>query len=157
MKEVQTYTFLDPGSNVSFGTHNKLKRYARYAYYRDLLEQHRSDIRKTWNIMNSVIYRTRNKSSIPDTFMINNKRESNKEIIADSFCQYFTNIGKQFADAITPSKHSFESYLKSERNPHSMFLDPTDPSEISKIIKSFKMEKSTDHLPPANNYLPPAK
>ena len=26
--------------------HNKLKRYARYSYYRDLLEQHRSDIRK---------------------------------------------------------------------------------------------------------------
>ena len=87
--------------------HNKLKRYARYSYYRDLLEQHRSDIRKTWNIMNSVIGRTRNKSSIPDTFMINNKIESNKQIIAHSFCQYFTNVGKQFADAITPSKHSF--------------------------------------------------
>ena len=40
--------------------------------------------------------------------MINNKSESNKQIIADSFCQYFTNIGKQFADAITPPKHSFE-------------------------------------------------
>ena len=38
--------------------HNKLKRYARYSYYRDLLEKHRSDIRKTLNIMNSVIGRT---------------------------------------------------------------------------------------------------
>ena len=125
--------------------HNKLKRYARYSYYRDLLEKHRSDIRKTWNITNSVIGRTRNKSSIPDTFMINNKSESNKQIIADSFCQYFTNIGKQFADAIAPPKQSFESYLKLERNSHSMFLNPTDPSEISKIIKSFKMKKSTGH------------
>ena len=126
--------------------HNNLKRYSRYSYYRDLLEQHRSDIRKTWNIINSLIGRTRNKSSIPDTFMINNKRESNKQIVADSFFQYFTNICKQFADAITPSKHSFESYLKSERNSHSMFINPTDPSEISKIIKSFKMKKkNTGH------------
>ena len=125
--------------------HNKLKRYARYSYYRNLLEKHQSDIRKTWNIMNSVIGRTRDKSSIPDTFMINNKSESSQQIIADSFCHYFTNIGKQFADAITPSKHSFESYLKLERNSHSMFLNPTDPSEIFKIIKSFKMKKSTGH------------
>ena len=71
--------------------------------------------------MNSVIGRSRNKSSIPDTFMIYNKGESNKQIIADSFCQYFTNIGKQFADAMTPSRHSFESYLKLECNSHSMF------------------------------------
>ena len=79
--------------------------------------------------MNSVIGRTRNKSSIPDTFMINNKRESSKQIIADSFCQYFTNIGKQFADAIALSKHSFESYLKSERNSHSMFLNQVIQNE----------------------------
>ena len=71
--------------------------------------------------MNSVIGRSQNKSSIPDTFMIYNKSESNKQIIADSFCQYFTNIGKQFADAMTPSRHSFESYLKLECNSHSMF------------------------------------
>ena len=125
--------------------HNKLKRYARYSYYRNLLEKHQSYIRKTWNIMNSVIGRTRDKSSIPDTFMINNKSESSKQIIADSFCHYFTNIGKQFADAITPSKHTFESYLKLERNSHSMFLNPTYPSKIFKIIKSFKMKKSTGH------------
>ena len=54
--------------------HNKLKRYARYTYYRNLLEKHQSDIRKTWNIMNSVIGRTRDKSSILNTFMINNKK-----------------------------------------------------------------------------------
>ena len=95
--------------------------------------------------MNSVIGRTRYKSSIPDTFMINNTSESSKQIIADSFCHYFTNIGKQFADAITPSKHTFESYLKLERNSHSMFLNPTYPSKIFKIIKSFKMKKSTGH------------
>ena len=43
--------------------HNKLKRYAKFSYYRDVLEKHHiSDIRKTWNIMNSVIGRTRDKS-----------------------------------------------------------------------------------------------
>ncbi len=110
-----------------------------------MLETHKNDIRKTWNIMNSIIGRTRNKTSIPSTFIVNGREETNELAIANSFCDYFTNIGKQYADKIPDAQHSVEYYMKSERNRYSMFLSPVDPVEIEKILKLYKAKKSSGH------------
>ena len=124
---------------------NKLRRKAKEMYYYTLLEKHKGDIRNTWNIMNSVIGRARDKTSISDTFIINDKRENSEKIISNSFCDYFTNIGKSFADKIPPAQHSYKWYMKSKRNLRSMYMIPTESDEISKIIKSLKTKKSTGH------------
>ncbi len=92
--------------------------------------------------MNSIIGRTRNKTSISSTFIVDDKEETNEHVIANSFCDYFTNIGKQYADKISASQHSVEHYMKSERNLHSMFLGPADPVEIEKIIKSCNAKRA---------------
>ena len=68
-----------------------------------------------------------------------------KKIISNSFCDYFTNIGKSFADKIPPAQHSYKWYMKSKRNLRSMYMIPTESDEISKIIKSLKTKKSTGH------------
>lgn len=122
-----------------------LKRITREAYYHDLLEKHKCDIRKTWCVMNSIIGRTRDKSSISSTFIINDKREDNEQIISDSFCKYFTCIGKTFADNIPAAHRSMQHYLGTNRNLNSMYLSPCDPGEIDKIIKSFVTKKSSGH------------
>ena len=58
--------------------------------------------------------------------------------MTNSFCDYFTNIGKSFADKIPPAQHSYKWYMKSKRNLRSMYMIPTESNEISKIIKSLK-------------------
>ena len=90
---------------------NKIKRSAKEQYYHELLNRHRYDMKKTWGIMNSLTGRDSNKCSISDKFKINNNMVSDKVVIANKFCDYFTNVGKNFADAIPKSNKSFKSYL----------------------------------------------
>ena len=45
---------------------NKLKRIAKQLYYKELLEQYQNDIKRTWDTLNKITGRTRNKISIPD-------------------------------------------------------------------------------------------
>ncbi len=139
----------DHESYIKYVTYCKsltsLKKIATENYYHGLLETHKNDIRKTWNIMNSIIGRTRNKTSIPSTFIVNGREETNELAIANSFCDYFTNIGKQYADKIPDAQHSVEYYMKSERNRYSMFLSPVDPVEIEKILKLYKAMKSSGY------------
>ena len=52
-------------------------------------------------------------------------------------------IGKQFAEAIPRPTHSPEYYVREKQNMHTMFMNPTYPGEIAKIIGSCKSKKST--------------
>ena len=123
--------------------YNAVKKTAREIYYKNLLNEYGNDIRKTWKVLNSVIGRAHDKSSISDTFVVNDKRETDKTIIANGFGNYFSGIGKQFAEAIPKANKSPEYYLKTGPNVHSLFLNPTYPGEIAKIISSHKPKKST--------------
>ncbi len=55
--------------------YHKTRRYVKMAYYRDLLHVYSHDIRKSWRVLNTLIGRTNDKSSISDTFIVNNKRK----------------------------------------------------------------------------------
>ena len=71
-------------------------------------------------------------------------RSTDKTLIANEFCSYFTTIGKQYAEAIPKSNKSPSHYLGNKPNASTMYLFPhTNAGEISKIIKSFQTKKST--------------
>ena len=55
---------------------------------------------KTWQVLNTIINRTNDKSNIADNFIIENTTTDDPQIIADGFCKYFTNIGTQLAGDI---------------------------------------------------------
>ncbi len=125
-------------------TFNRLKRKVKFNYYDELLQNYQHNIKKTWGVINSIIGRSNDKSSISDTFKISNKAVTNPSVIANEFCTFFTNIGIKYANEIQPSKVPFDNYMKnkSERN---MFLSPTDPTEICKLIDSLKNKHSCGH------------
>ena len=75
--------------------------------------------------------------------MVNGNPITNKTQIANEFCTYFVNIGKEYAEAIPPSRKTSKSYAISAPNPKSLYFNPTDPFEINKIIRSFKAKKSS--------------
>lgn len=79
--------------------------------------------------------------------MINNAEVTDKKIIAESFCQYFTNVGPKSADNIPPSALTSKHYLQmnDNRTTQSFFLTPTDPQEILAILKNVKAKQSTGH------------
>ena len=52
---------------------NNLKKIAKQSHYSQLLTTYRNDIRKTWGVINALIGRSNDKSSISETLKINIK------------------------------------------------------------------------------------
>jgi hypothetical protein len=100
--------------------------------------------RKTWGVINSLIGRTNDKSTISDTFKINNISVNDPEQVSNEFCNFFTNIGKKYANEIPNSKLPHTHYLQNKVQ-YNMFMSPTDPHEIVKFIDSLKRKKSFGH------------
>ena len=94
-------------------------------------------------MLNVITGRASDKTSCIDAFMVNGNPITDKTQIANEFCTYFANIGKQYAEAIPPSRKTSKSYVTTAPNPKSLYFNPTDPFEINKIIRSFKAKKSS--------------
>ena len=124
--------------------YNILKRKAKSTFYNELFIKYRHDIRKTWGVINSLIGKTNDKSSISETFKINNAPINDPELIANEFYKFFTNIGKKYANDIPTSQFSFDHYMGNKSNLN-MFLSPTDPYEVAKLIDSLKRKYSSGH------------
>ena len=123
--------------------HNKNKRDTKIQHYDKLLSKYNTNIRKTWQILNNITGRLRDKTGISDTFVVNGEQISDKNLIANHFCSYFTNIGKTYASSMPKSDKLFNSYLGSKPNPSSLYFTPTGPTEIITILKACKAKKST--------------
>ena len=96
-------------------------------------------------MVNSVVGKSNDKSNISETFKIGDNNECNTSLISEQFCDYFTNIGRQCAEAISKPKHGPTHYLRSDRINDSFYLLPTDPSEIINLLGSFKPKTSTGY------------
>ena len=104
------------------------------------------NIQKTWNILKTLIGKNNNKSGISDTFKIDNTIIKNASKISNKFCEYFSDIGNQFASKIPKPDKPFHHYLNHNTNyQRSIFMSPTDPEEISRIIASLKCKNSSGH------------
>ena len=122
--------------------HNKNKRDTKIQHYDKLLSKYNTNIRKTWQILNNITGRLRDKTGISDTFVVNGEQISDENLIANHFCSYFTNIGKTYASSIPKSDKLFNSYLGSKPNPSSLYFTPTGPTEIITILKACKAKKA---------------
>ena len=116
---------------------NSLLRISERKHYEELLNKHKSDLRKTWGVIKEVI--NKKKYSIcPEKIKINNKLISDKMMMSQQFNKYFVNIGKNLAESINPSNASPSDYLK-HSNPNSIFLKLVTQKEVNDIIKTIKL------------------
>lgn len=120
---------------------NKAKRKAKRDYYGNLLKDNMKNIRKTWQILRAIIGKQKDKNEIIQSIRINNREYDDPQIIAEGFCNYFTNVGPTLASNIPNSLLSPQNFLKN-RNNKTLFLSPTDTNEISNIITKMKNKNS---------------
>ena len=71
----------------------------------------------------------------------NLKLHSNKDIV-EEFNNYFLSIGKNIAESIHCTSHSFSVFLTLTSPSNSLFLKPASVHEIVKITSSLKLSKS---------------
>ena len=73
--------------------YRRLLRIQKTRYYTDMFNNNKSNIKKTWEVLNEVIHRSKDKSSIPTIMKINNIETSDIDVITDNFNNYFVNLG----------------------------------------------------------------
>ncbi len=85
------------------------------------------------------------KSSITNLFKHNGEELTDRQLISDEFCSYFTNIGRGSANTIPKAKYDYRSYLRTHNNRDTIYLVPTDAGEVRGIMLKLKPKKSSGY------------
>ena len=115
---------------------------AEEVYYNDLLQDTKKSLKKLWDTFGQVINPERAKKNCSiDKLIQGTSVISDSQSISNTFNNYFVEIGKKITDNM-PKNNKFLKYL-GDKNPSTMFLNPTDKREISKIIGKLNKKKSS--------------
>lgn len=115
-------------------------------YYKDKLLESNGNSKRFWSTINEITGRVRKEAQKIDKITVDGQlRIVNKDpqLIADTFVDYFTNVGKKLANEISKDseilQHNDDNYNYSNINmPPSMSLTPVTEQEINKLILSLK-------------------
>ena len=114
-------------------------------HYTALIDRYKGDIAHTWQVMNEITGKRKKVNFvILLTLIIYRLMMPWCNTISNSFCNYFTNIGQQYASTIGQATTRSSNYLKGNYK-NSLFLIPTTPGDIIAIISCFKSKASSGH------------
>ena len=120
-------------------------RFEQKKYYCKLIEDHKGNMKKTWQILNRCINKNKQVSCLPKCFKANNVEVSENKDIANGFNNFFVNVGPSLAKSIPECDgKSFYDYMVNGVQ-SSMFMEPTCESEINNVIRIFQNKTSSGH------------
>lgn len=115
---------------------NRLIRNAERDHYENLLQRNKHNSRKLWSVLKEVINRKKTVCS-SSQFKINNRIETDTNIIANKFNDYFTNIGSNLAVNIPNTEIDPLSYIPSTLQ-ESIYISKVECIEVERIIQSMR-------------------
>ena len=80
-------------------------------YYHNLLGINKSNMKKTWQILNKALGKLNDKSGFPQNFVLNNKKVDNRTEITNGCNSYFSSIGNSTEQKIPKPKQHFSTYF----------------------------------------------
>lgn len=131
---------------------NKFKQYRNYlthlinytksSYYKNKLLESAGNSKALWTTIDEISGRVKKKQEIKgldidgETCLVT----ENAQLIADTFADYFTNIGEQLASEVNRAPPLAEPTVVNARsfNINSMFLTPITEQEVNDLILSLK-------------------
>jgi hypothetical protein len=116
---------------------NKVKRKAKSLYVHKLLHDNMKNVKKTWQILNSLLGKVNDKTSV-SLLKVNNIQIDDPKEITEEFAKYFANVGRTQSNKIPSSKKTCQEYLDQNYFNNSAFFIPTDYIEICEIIRKMK-------------------
>ena len=103
----------------------------------------KNNTKKLWDMINNLIKRTANKTTILSKLVLNNKEYTNGKDISEILAKHFSTVGKTYANNIKPSTRGLNYYCnKIPLNNTSLYFKPTDMVEISSIINKLANKSS---------------
>ena len=100
------------------------------------------NLRETWKGIKNIIQIKNNTNSLPTCIFDNGSSITDPTQIANVFNSYFSSIGSTLQSKIHSSHLNFTKYLKNP-NIHSIFISPTDSTEVYNIISNLKNRKTS--------------
>ena len=140
----------EPRMTVPYTTYrnclNSLKRRMKMAYYQTLCLNLKNNTKKLWEIINVMIGKSTDKSCILEKLKVGNIVCDSSTDMANTLGSYFATVGTKFANAIKPPLIKVTDYIrKIKRNPNSLFLTPTNSTEISQLIRALPNKNSSGY------------
>ena len=124
----------------------RVKRQCKRDYYTSKCNEHRSNTKQLWKLINKCSGKLINKSGIIEYLTIDGLKNTESKIIAEEFAKFFAGIGKEFSNKIKTPIKSAEHYLNKIRGSQSsLFLLPTNSVEIENIINALASKHSCGH------------
>ena len=80
-------------------------------YYKHILDDNKHDIKKCWSILKQAIGKLNDKSSYPNSFIINNVSITDIQEAAEGFNDFFSKIGVMTSHNVPNSNKTFSSYM----------------------------------------------
>ena len=114
---------------------NQLTRSAERKHFHDILLEHKSDLKKSWQVIKAIINK-RKYTPINTKFKVNDATTNDVNVIANKFNKFFVDVGTVLAKSIPSTDKNPAHYLQQDIT--NLYFDPTTENEISKIIGSLK-------------------
>ena len=100
------------------------------------MELNKNNLRKSWTVIKDIINKNRTNKT-QSAFMINNRLSEDKDKIANGFNKFFVEVGPTLEKNCPPSAQAPITWMKG-RNGQSIFILPTDQTEIFKLNGTLK-------------------
>ena len=123
----------------------KIIREAKVKYYNSRLEESKSNMKKTWSVINEIICKTKHHKKGIKAIILNGKQLKDPQSIAESFNNFFVNIGPSFTkNARQIPEKTFQVYLN-KTILTSFDFQLIDESNFDKVIQSLHTKTSSGH------------
>ena len=117
-------------------------RMAKRNYYYSLFEKYKYNIKNTWTNIKDLLQQSKVKRHFPNYFMIYGEGITDSNIIANTFCKYYTDIGHSLAKNIKMAHNiNTKDFLTGTHN--CTFQFNIDDISIHKIINELPNKSST--------------
>ena len=141
------FTLIKSVSNLLFDTDNNLTLWIIAAYYEQLFECNKNNIRSTWKILKTLTNKTMSPQIIK-SLMWNNLECTSDISIANIFNDFFSNIATDLDDNLPTNNIDPTSFLTYNLN--SLYFAFTSPHECSEIIRDLKCTRQDKNKIPDN-------
>ena len=120
----------------------KLKRDNKIKHYKNFFEVNKKKTSAIWKGIRSLVTMKSSNLNVITIIDKNGSLVTDPIIIANSFNEYFANVGPSIENKISVSRYIYSDYLKDVGINHSFYLKPAMYDEVAEIIQSLDINKS---------------
>ena len=151
-KERLLKNYLENSNDVTRAIYRRYKnkltdtiRNAEKMYYKKIINNHKNSTAQLWKTFGKILNQNKFKHQSISSLLINENKVTEPQVIADSFNNFFCNIGERLANNFSnQNNYDYKKFLKDPAS-QSIFLFNTNTTEIINTVRNLKNSNSTGH------------